>query len=337
VRESFRTMNEIHYHFVDLDSDEEFNLLATTLNGTRKNNALSFDNPLVKGELIKATPDKGLWIRKWKFVTLSKIILHKRAAPADSDKKLILIYFLNPAIFSLKYKEKELNTRAHHNSFMLSSDVDVDFSVIPKQAFYVIDIAFTVSWLKEQFKGDEEYVETVLGRTGQKAMGGILRQPCCQDEYKILHDLEIHMSPGAEDNLLVRSRAYRLIALFIGKLIGNTESKVIKGRMNYEQVMQVHDIIEENIQELPKLDVIASRVNMSVSSLLRQFSLVYGKSIYDYYLERRMELAKSMILESGISIKAMAEKLGYKQASHFIETFTKYHGYSPGSLKAILG
>jgi AraC-like DNA-binding protein len=27
--------------------------------------------------------------------------------------------------------------------------------------------------------------------------------------------------------------------------------------------------------------------------------------------------------------------MGYKQASPFIESFTKYHGYSPGSLKVI--
>jgi AraC-like DNA-binding protein len=48
-----------------------------------------------------------------------------------------------------------------------------------------------------------------------------------------------------------------------------------------------------------------------------------------------MELAKRMILENSFTVKEMAEMLGYNQASPFIESFTKYHGYSPGSLKVI--
>jgi AraC-like DNA-binding protein len=48
-----------------------------------------------------------------------------------------------------------------------------------------------------------------------------------------------------------------------------------------------------------------------------------------------MELAKKMILENSLTVKEMAEMLGYNQASPFIESFIKYHGYSPGSLKLI--
>jgi AraC-like DNA-binding protein len=60
---------------------------------------------------------------------------------------------------------------------------------------------------------------------------------------------------------------------------------------------------------------------------------MYGKSIHEYCVAKKMELAKRKILDGKTTVKEIAEMLGYKQASPFIETFTKYHGYSPGSIK----
>jgi AraC-like DNA-binding protein len=72
---------------------------------------------------------------------------------------------------------------------------------------------------------------------------------------------------------------------------------------------------------------------MSVSTLLRQFKTIYGKSVYEYHVEKKMELAKKMILEEKKPVKEVAKTLGYKQVSPFIESFTKQYGYTPGSIK----
>lgn len=117
------------------------------------------------------------------------------------------------------------------------------------------------------------------------------------------------------------------------KVVNRKEAELIQSTVNYDQMIQAEKLITENIKTPPKIEAIARKVHMSVSSLLRQFKLIYGKSIYEYYVEKKMELAKKMILESSITIKEMAEMLGYNQASPFIEAFSKYHGYSPGSLK----
>jgi AraC-like DNA-binding protein len=326
-------MKEIHYHFVDLDSDESFERLGKTLGGTLKDNTLIFDNECVKGELVKATPDIGLWMREWKFTTIEKIVLHKHKAPDQAEKKLILIYFLNPSIFSFKHNSKALSVSSPCNNIFLNSTIDMDFSVVPKQPFYVIDIAFTTSWIIEQFKDADKSIREVLAEFTDTRTHDLLKKPCSKEEYKLLHELELSMASDVQDLLFVRSRVYNLVFLFFKKIIKQDESGLINKKINYEQIMHVNEIIEENLSRLPKLDAIAKKVNLSVSSLLRQFRLIYGKSIYEYHIERKMELAKKMILEEGKPVAKLAEMLGYKQASHFIESFTKYHGYSPGSLK----
>ncbi len=92
-------MKEIRYDFVDLDSDEAFELFGKSLGGVLQNRTLHFDNHIAKGELIKATPDEGLWIRKWKLMVLEKLMLNKLLSPSRNEKNFLLIYSLNPAIF----------------------------------------------------------------------------------------------------------------------------------------------------------------------------------------------------------------------------------------------
>ncbi|MEO6218933.1 MAG: AraC family transcriptional regulator [Ginsengibacter sp.] len=327
-------MEEIHYEFIDLDSEASFQLFGKSLGAILRNTTLYFDNYLAKGELVKATPDEGLWIRKWKFTVLQKVLLHKLPAPPEDEKKFILIYFLNPSIFMLRTKRKKILVNGRQNNMFLTSGVTMDFSVVPKQPFYALDVAFTASWLLKQFSDADTSFKNILNKYLNKDPETIFIEPCSVDEYKILHELEESMS-GNHDDLFIRSRGYNLVLNFFSKVENRKEAKLLQSAISYEQMVQAEMIIMENIKSPPKIETIARKVNMSVSSLLRQFKLIFGKSTYQYYVEKKMEIAKKMILENGFTVKEMAEMLGYNQASPFIECFTKYHGYSPGSLKSL--
>jgi AraC-like DNA-binding protein len=328
-------MKDIHYEFVDLDSNESFAQLGKTLGGVLNSETLYFDNHIVKGQLTRASPDPGVWIRKWKLTTFRKIILHKLPAAADNEKKFTLIYFLDPDIFSVQTPIKKLNINGPRNNLFLTSDVMMDFSVIPKREFYVVDIAFTMSWLLDQFDDADPSFKNILNQFINSGKQGSLIKPCNVEEFRILHELEVSMQGNDEDVFFLRSKVYNLILNFFSKTFYPNCSEVIQKTVRYDQLMEVEMMIIQNVEKLPRLDAISKKVNMSVPSLLRQFKIVYGKSIYKYYIEKKMELAKKIIIENRIAIKDVAEMVGYKQASPFIESFTKYHGYSPGSLKVI--
>lgn len=328
-------MKDIHYDFVDLDSDASFELFGKSLGGVLQDGTLQLDNYIAKGELLKATPDEGLWIRKWKFTVFQKIMLHKLPPFTRQEKKFIILYFLNPAIFFLTSNRKKIHVNSPRNNMFFSSDVKIDFSVMPKQPFYVLDITFTASWLLDQFSDAHISFKNILDQYIDKNTGTILVEPCTMEEYKTLHELEVSMQADNVDILFIRSRVYNLIISFFSKVTNRNDASLVESTVNYEQMMQAENMITKNIKTPPKLETIARMVNMSVSSLLRQFKLIYGKSIYEYYVEKKMELAKKIILEDNMTIKETAKMFGYNQPSPFIECFTKYHGYSPGSLKLI--
>jgi AraC-like DNA-binding protein len=326
-------MKEVNYAFVDLDSDYAFRLFGRSFGGVLKNKTLHFDNAVAKGELIKMTLDDGIWIRKWKLTVFQKINLHKLPVPAGGEIKFNLLYFLNPSLFNLKKNLKKLPVNSHHNNMFLSNEVVMDFNVVPKQPFYVMDIAFTASWLLQQFDDADPAFKMVLHQYVTRNAKTILMEPCNAEEYQTLHELEVSMQAGKDDVLFIRSRIYKLICSFFNKVFVRKEASSIQCVVHYDQIGLAESMIMENLETPPKMETIARKVNMSVSSLLRQFKAMYGKSIHEYYVAQKMELAKRTLLGGKTTVKEIAVRLGYKQASAFIDTFTKYHGYSPGSLK----
>jgi AraC-like DNA-binding protein len=327
-------MKEVRYEFEELESHASFEQLCKAFQGILKHDTIHFDNPFVQGQLIKKTPEDGLWIRKWKLTVLQKVTLHRHAASEEAERKFSLIYFLNPSIFDLKDGVKKLPLNTQRNNMFLSNEVMMDFSVAPKQPFYVVDITFTRNWICEQFHADDPCLNKLLDLY-MKGPKLVLMEPCHTEEYKLLHELDTFMQAGKEDVLFVRSRIYQLICSFFSKAFEKNEPVRQKQSTHYyEQLVQAEAILMQQLQKPPKVEAIAKSVNMSTSSLLRQFKAMYGKSLHEYYIGKKMELARKMMIENQITIKKLAESLGYKQASHFIETFTKHFGYSPGSLKA---
>lgn len=326
-------MGDILYEFVDLDSDKAFQLFGKSFGGVSKNKSFCFDNTIAKGELIKSSPDPGLWIRKWKLTVFQKLTLRKMPPPQPTEKKFILIYFLDPAIFTVRNRKKHIGLNGPRNNMFLTSEVSMDFSVVPKQPFYVLDITFTYSWLTEQlgdadpsfFNGFNDYVN--------RNSSQILMEACSAEEYKLLNEVEVSMVADSENILFIRSRVYNLIISFFKKAVDSRHKKLIQTTLHYDQIVQAEKLLLENLKKPPKIEEIARKVNLSVSSLIRQFKLMYGKGVYEYYVQRKMELAKKMILENKVTVKEMAEMLGYKQSSPFIAAFAKQHGCNPGTLK----
>ena len=98
--------------------------------------------------------------------------------------------------------------------------------------------------------------------------------------------------------------------------------------------MEAEEILMAHLQtNLPTLDKIAQKVALSESTLKRHFKAIFGRNIYEYYLEQKMNLAKNLLLEKPLSVNEAAEILGYEKVSNFIDIFKKHHGFSPGRMK----
>jgi AraC-like DNA-binding protein len=87
--------------------------------------------------------------------------------------------------------------------------------------------------------------------------------------------------------------------------------------------------IEEDIRQIPpKEPEIAKEFKISLAVLKSSFKEVYGKPFYQLYMERKMEYAKTLLLE-GMSATKVSELIGYSQPIKFNKMFQKHFGITP--------
>ncbi|MEF3308161.1 glycoside hydrolase family 31 protein [Paenibacillus sp. GYB004] len=98
-------------------------------------------------------------------------------------------------------------------------------------------------------------------------------------------------------------------------------------------VRQATDIIMSEIDQELSLQAVADRLHLSSSYLSRKFKHVIGLAFSDYVLEKKMKLAKELLL-AGSTVAATAERTGFKDTSYFIRVFRKYWGVTPGEMRS---
>jgi AraC-like DNA-binding protein len=100
-----------------------------------------------------------------------------------------------------------------------------------------------------------------------------------------------------------------------------------------EQMNKVKHILSTRYSEPLTLKEIAHEVGTNEFSLKKNFKLLFGKTVFQYWTAIKMGMAHRWILDSQLNISEVAEKLGYMHATHFSAAFKKHFGYLPHTLK----
>jgi AraC-like DNA-binding protein len=96
-----------------------------------------------------------------------------------------------------------------------------------------------------------------------------------------------------------------------------------------EALAKTERLLLANFQEAPSIKYLASEAAMSETKYKTAFKQLYGRSVYDYYLHYRMEIAREWLVENRMSVTEVAQKLGYKNISYFSRIFKKHFGQYP--------
>ncbi|EHK76535.1 AraC family transcriptional regulator [Sinorhizobium meliloti CCNWSX0020] len=97
------------------------------------------------------------------------------------------------------------------------------------------------------------------------------------------------------------------------------------------QTTKILAFIENNLHRQIKLFELASQCRLSVSHFGRAFKETFGSSPYQFVLRKRMERARTLLLEEGYSLSQIALECGMCDQSHFTRAFRGTFGKSPGA------
>ena len=136
-----------------------------------------------------------------------------------------------------------------------------------------------------------------------------------------------------QNGLLSEARARSLVLLLLEELLqppplpgGDTASWL---------TTSIEESIAEDFTRQPRLGGLAKKLGYSADYLDRVFKKAKGKTIPQFIRERRIEEARSLLIESNLLLKEIAQRCGYANAAHFTRSFQAATGLAPQQFRAL--
>jgi len=130
-------------------------------------------------------------------------------------------------------------------------------------------------------------------------------------------------------NDLKRNIVFIDILLRVCLLLKGNEPIYASDNSEFMRVSPILQYIQTNLSEELNLDSIANRFYISKYHLCHIFKMATGFSVGQYIINSRIIKARSFLRE-GYSVQAAGEQAGFHNNAHFIRTFGKLSGISPG-------
>jgi AraC family transcriptional regulator len=139
---------------------------------------------------------------------------------------------------------------------------------------------------------------------------------------------------GREDRLYVDTLAAELaVKLLRGYGTAPLRLKEYRQGLSREKMRVVLDYMNASLDRNVTLGELASLVDMSQYHFLRLFRASSGRTPHRYLVERRVEVAKSLLLRDDVSLAEVAYRVGFADQSHFTRHFRRIVGAPPGQLR----
>jgi AraC family transcriptional regulator len=107
------------------------------------------------------------------------------------------------------------------------------------------------------------------------------------------------------------------------------------GALPRARLRAVVDYIEDHLDATPRLEQMAAVARLSSFHFARQFKAATGLPPHQYVISRRVERAKQLLhAGTGLSLAAVAARVGFSDQSQFCRHFKRLVGVTPGQFRA---
>ena len=162
-----------------------------------------------------------------------------------------------------------------------------------------------------------------------------INMPITPEISAILQKLGNSDQSTFSDQLLLESKAIELFALQISlfEQLQNSEAPAKLKKIEMERMHEVREILIQQSGDQLSLRALAHLVGTNEFNLKRDFKALFGKTVFAYLNQHKMEKAKNMLIEEDTTVSEISKRMGYKHATHFTSAFKKYFGYLPNKIK----
>jgi two-component system response regulator YesN len=342
--------NKLDCGIIILSGFEEFEYAQKAIG----NGALAYLlKPINRRQLKETIAAAALKVRKARSARKYWEMLKKEVSEMERQflKTLLHGQINDPAVIQDRIKKLGLSLQQRHNVVVivrLDKYLSLAETMFPEELENlkksIEDTAAMLLLIHSQFMGrlvrmsSEEWAFIISPYNSVENSVAKIRECCAQLAKELRekhsHTLSIGISRVCEE-LKDIGIAYKQAAEAAGiKFLPEASSvslyDAVKPDDHREEVREAVKYIKNHYYEDITVEMVAKKLFISPSYLMHIFKDELGKTFNNYVVERRMEAAKELLVNSRQKIYVIAERLGYADVKYFCRVFKKMTGVSPG-------
>jgi AraC-like DNA-binding protein len=138
---------------------------------------------------------------------------------------------------------------------------------------------------------------------------------------------------GSLRRLYAEAKGFELLTLSIQALLDAEQGLDRRDAgltpRDLERLASARSALERDFLQPPTISLLAREIGMNEAKLMRAFKQIYGRTIFDFAQQLRMERAKKLLESTELSVTEIALEVGYEYSSNFTTAFKRHFGITP--------
>lgn len=184
-------------------------------------------------------------------------------------------------------------------------------------------------------KQNDSLTNEVLQFTHPSSFSKILS--LCGKTRMVLEALLNHSYTDSLENIYINAQTQMLLLYTLECMVGDKDidsfqCKFLANEADREKIIKAREVLLQHIGEPITIKELSRKVAINECYLKKGFKELFGTTIFDFYQSQRMEHARYLLYEKGLSVTEVSIMLGYSSISHFSTAFKKHTGLKPCEL-----
>ena len=253
---------------------------------------------------------------------------------ADGDSKLT-VHMVGISHFDKTYSIKRNNSEFYNCEIILSGSGTVecngkahtvkkgDVFFLPPRTAHSYFSSPTDPWIKMFFCISGTLTETLV-REYDLTSVRILHAPDLYEVFRDFFNLAFNKKITPREGNRKAALIFHHFVQGVAECVPHTP---------HTEGQKLKEFIEQNAGKNITVSDMATHIYRSPSQTIRIFRKEFGITPYEYYLEKRIELACNILSSGNITVKGVSDMLMFGDESYFSKVFIKKMGISPGKYK----
>ncbi len=232
----------------------------------------------------------------------------------------------------LDSEKKEIGKDTPYGIFLPANSVETKYTFPKGLLVKNITVFINKNWLRETIEAQNNYLSNVILSSSSFFLFEDITYQMSEALFKMektLKDKKNH--PLAK--IILYCETLNIIQLLFEKLLTRPINKqVVKiYPSDIQKLFRVKTILIHEYVSIPSTAYLAKESGISERKLQRLFRQVFGKSLYQFAMDVKMNEAKKMLTTKKYNVSEVGYMVGYSNLSHFTEKFKECFGITPKS------